>query len=274
MGHRHPGGLSHGTDVWNGNAEDLVKSGTAVLSECICTRDDIMNYLISKGVENKLSFDTMESVRKGRGLKPEMEAAMREHGVPQWYVESCQKIKYMFPKGHAVAYVTMALRVAWFKVYHPQAYYAAYFSIRGDGFDAGEMLMDVEALRERIRAYRLSDEKLSARDKQEKVAYHMLLEMQLRGIRMLPVDLYKSDARRFLPEGADLRCPFTSINGFGEQPAQSIVDSRDPDRPFISVEDLRQRARLGQSVVDMLRKQGALDGLPETSQVDFFSLLE
>ena len=266
-------GLSHGTDVWNGNAEDLVKSGTAVLSECICTRDDIMNYLISKGVENKLSFDTMESVRKGRGLKPEMEAAMREHGVPQWYVESCQKIKYMFPKGHAVAYVTMALRVAWFKVYHPQAYYAAYFSIRGDGFDAGEMLMDVEALRERIRAYRLSDEKLSARDKQEKVAYHMLLEMQLRGIRMLPVDLYKSDARRFLPEGADLRCPFTSINGFGEQPAQSIVDNRDPNRPFISVEDLRQRARLGQSVVDMLRKQGALDGLPETSQVDFFSLM-
>ncbi len=266
-------GLSHGTDVWLGNAKDLIDSGTAALKECICTRDDIMNYLISKGVESKMSFDTMESVRKGRGLKPEMEAAMREHGVPDWFVASCKKIKYMFPKGHAVAYVTMGLRVAWYKVYYPQAYYAAYFSIRGDGFDAGRMLLSSETLRDRLRGFSEREEKLSVKDKQEENAYHMLLEMQERGIKMLPVDLYQSDATRFLPEGGDLRCPFTAITGFGESAVSGIIESRDPERPYISVEDLRTRARVGQSVVEMLRAQGALESLPETSQVDLFSLI-
>ncbi|MDY3817326.1 MAG: hypothetical protein SOZ54_10930, partial [Candidatus Limiplasma sp.] len=235
--------------------------------------DDIMNFLISKGMQEKMSFDIMESVRKGRGLKPEWEEAMREHDVPDWAIDSCHKIKYMFPRGHAVAYVTMGLRVAWYKVYRPQAYYAAYFSIRGDGFDAGRMLLSVETLRDRLTEFANREEKMSVKDKQEENAYHMLLEMQQRGIRMLPVNLYRSDATRFLIEDGNLRCPFTAINGFGENAVQGILATRDESRPYISIEDLKQRAHIGDSIIEMLRGQGALDGLPETSQVDLFSLL-
>ena len=266
-------GLSHGTDVWLGNAQDIINSGTAKLAQCFCTRDDIMNFLISKGMQEKMSFDIMESVRKGRGLKPEWEEAMREHDVPQWAIDSCHKIKYMFPRGHAVAYVTMGLRVAWYKVYRPQAYYAAYFTIRGDGFDAGRMLLSPETLRDRLTDFQNREEKMSVREKQEENAYHMLLEMQMRGIHMLPVDLYKSDPKRFLIEDGNLRCPFTAINGFGESAVEGIIASRDPNRPYISIEDLQNRAHIGQSIVEMLRSQGALEGLPETSQVDLFSLL-
>ena len=266
-------GLSHGTDVWLGNAQDIINSGKAKLAQCFCTRDDIMNFLISKGMQEKMSFDIMESVRKGRGLKPEWEEAMREHDVPDWAIDSCHKIKYMFPRGHAVAYVTMGLRVAWYKVYRPQAYYAAYFSIRGDGFDAGRMLLSVETLRDRLTEFANREEKMSVKDKQEENAYHMLLEMQQRGIRMLPVNLYRSDATRFLIEDGNLRCPFTAINGFGENAVQGILATRDESRPYISIEDLKQRAHIGDSIIEMLRGQGALDGLPETSQVDLFSLL-
>ncbi len=266
-------GLSHGTDVWLGNAKDLIDNGIATLRQCICTRDDIMNYLISMDVESKMSFDIMEAVRKGKGLTLTMEMSMKEKNVPEWFIDSCKKIKYMFPKGHAVAYVTMALRVAWYKVYHPLAYYAAYFSIRADGFDAATMLLSVESLRSLLTEMDARDEKLSAKEKLEQNAYRMLLEMQARGIRMLPVDLYQSDAFRFLPENGDLRCPFTAIGGFGEAAVQGILESRDPQKPYLSVEDLRRRARLGASTVDMLRGQGALEGLPETSQVDLFSFL-
>ncbi len=266
-------GLSHGTDVWLGNAQEIINSGKAKLAQCFCTRDDIMNFLISKGMQEKMSFDIMESVRKGRGLKPEWEEAMREHDVPEWAIDSCHKIKYMFPRGHAVAYVTMGLRVAWYKVYRPQAYYAAYFTIRGDGFDAARMLLSVETLRDRLTDFQNREEKMSVREKQEENAYRMLLEMQMRGIHMLPVDLYKSDATRFLIEDGNLRCPFTSINGFGESAVQGIIDTRDPDRPYLSVEDLQNRAHVGSSVIEMLRGQGALDGMPETSQVDLFSLI-
>ncbi len=263
-------GLSHGTDVWLGNAQELVQSGTATLKECICTRDDIMNYLISKGVESKMSFTTMESVRKGKGLKPEMEEAMIAAEVPQWFIDSCKKIKYMFPKGHAVAYVTMALRVAWYKVYKPLAYYAAYFSIRADGFDAARMILSCDSLRERLRAYETQEEKLSQKDKVEQNAYHMVLEMQSRGIEMLPVDLYHSDIHRFLPEGDNLRAPFCSISGFPEATAQSIVEAR--GEPFLSVEDLKMRAKVGTAAVELLRAQGAFAGMPETSQVNMFDL--
>ena len=266
-------GLSHGTDVWLGNAQDIINSGTAKLAQCFCTRDDIMNFLISQGMQEKMSFDIMESVRKGRGLKPEWEEAMREHNVPQWAIDSCHKIKYMFPRGHAVAYVTMGLRVAWYKVYRPAAYYAAYFSIRGDGFDAAKMLLSNQTLRSRIEEFANREEKMSIKDKQEENALHMVLEMQERDIRMLPVDLYKSHANRFLPEEGGLRCPFTAINGLGEAAIQGILDTRDPERPYISIEDLQARAHVGTSVIEMLRLQGALEGLPATSQVDLFSLL-
>ena len=261
-------GLSHGTDVWLDNAQMLVRTGTAPLSECVCCRDDIMNYLLDKGVEPKMAFTTMESVRKGKGLKPEMEQAMVDHQVPQWFMDSCKKIKYMFPKGHAVAYVTMSLRVAWFKLHHPLAYYAAYFTIRGDGFDAATMIIDPETCRKRIKELRESDT-ASAHDKDSIPALELVLEMNMRGIRMLPVDLYRSEVTEFLIEDGNIRCPFTSLSGLGESAAIPIVEAR-KQAPFLSVEDLQQRGKASSGVVDLLRVHGALEGLPETSQVSMF----
>ncbi|MBQ2028578.1 MAG: PolC-type DNA polymerase III [Clostridia bacterium] len=263
-------GLSHGTDVWLGNAKDLIDSGTATLKECICTRDDIMNYLISKGVDSKISFDTMESVRKGRGLKPEMEEAMAAADVPHWFVDSCKKIKYMFPKGHAVAYVTMALRVAWFKVHMPLAYYAAYFTIRATGFDAATMIMPPERVRERI-AELDQMEKPTAREKDAQTALEMVLEFLMRGFRFLPADLYKSDVKDFVMEDNCLRVPFTSIGGLGESAAAGIVEAR--SQPFISIEDLKNRAKVSTAVVELLRDAGALEGLKDTNQVSMLDML-
>ncbi|MBQ6173434.1 MAG: PolC-type DNA polymerase III [Clostridia bacterium] len=262
-------GLSHGTDVWLGNAQDLITSGTATLSECVCCRDDIMNYLMTQGVAPKMAFTTMESVRKGKGLKPEMEAAMREQNVPDWFVDSCRKIKYMFPKGHAVAYVTMALRVAWFKLHYPAAYYAAYFTVRGDGFDASTMLIDPDTCRERIRAVREADTKASAREKEQVTALELVLEMRMRGLRFLPVDLYKSDVKKFLIEDGNLRCPFTSLPGLGEAAAIPIAEAR-KNGPFLSVEDLQQRAHVGAGITDLLQAHGSLQGLSATSQISMF----
>ena len=261
-------GLSHGTDVWLGNAKDIIGEGIATLSECVCCRDDIMNYLIDRGVKPKLAFTTMESVRKGKGLKPEMEQAMVEADVPDWFMDSCRKIKYMFPKGHAVAYVTMALRVAWFKVHYPAAYYAAYFTVRGDGFDAATMLIDPETCRERIRAIR-NMEKAGAKEKEIVTCLELALEMNMRGIRFLPVDLYRSDVKRFRIENGNIRCPFTSLSGLGENAAVPIVEARKQGE-FLSVEDLRKRGRVGSGTIELLRAHGALEGLSETSQLSMF----
>ncbi|MDO4484237.1 MAG: PolC-type DNA polymerase III, partial [Clostridia bacterium] len=215
-------GLSHGTDVWLGNAQELIANGVATLSECVCCRDDIMNYLIDQGVAPKMAFTTMESVRKGKGLKPEMEKAMIDNDVPDWFMDSCKKIKYMFPKGHAVAYVTMSLRVAWFKLRYPHAYYCAYFTVRGDGFDASTMLVDADTCRQKILDIRNMD-KASAKDKEEMTSLELVLEMNMRGIKMLPVDLYKSDVKKFRIENGNLRCPFTSLPGLGESAAIPIA---------------------------------------------------
>ena len=261
-------GLSHGTDVWLGNAQDIIRSGTATLKECVCCRDDIMNYLIDKGVAPKLSFTTMEAVRKGKGLTAEMEQAMLEHDVAPWFIDSCKKIKYMFPKGHAVAYVTMALRIAWFKVHHPLAYYAAYFTVRGDGFDAATMILDPDACRQKIRDIKAMDN-ATAKDKDAQTALEIVLEMNMRGFRFLPVDLYKSDVRKFRIEDGNLRCPFTSLGGLGEAAAVTIAAARE-QAPFLSVEDLKERGKVGNGVVDLLRAHGSLEGLAETSQVSMF----
>ncbi|MBN1778494.1 MAG: PolC-type DNA polymerase III [Clostridiales bacterium] len=265
-------GLSHGENVWIGNARQLVLGGTAKLSECFCTRDDIMNFLIGKGVDFKASFDIMEAVRKGRGLTPKMESVMRESGVPAWAIDSCQKINYMFPRSHAVAYVIMALRVAWYKVHEPLSYYAAYFSIRANGFDAATMLSPTKAIRDRVKGF-LAGDRMTPTEEREKNALHMILEMNLRGFQLLPVHLYKSDKRRFLIEGNSLRCPFLSLNNFPEAAADGIAAARE-NGEFISVEDLKLRARLGDSALDMLKKQGALEGLAESNQLDLFSILE
>ena len=262
-------GLSHGTDVWLGNAQDLIVQGVATLKECVCCRDDIMNYLIEQGVAPKMAFTTMESVRKGKGLKPEMEQAMIDAHVPQWFMESCRKIKYMFPKGHAVAYVTMALRVAWFKVHYPQAYYAAYFTIRGDGFDAMTMLIDPDTIRQKLHELRDGDTKATGKEQQQATCLELVLEMRMRGIRFLPVDLYKSDVKKFLLEDGNLRCPFTSLGGLGEAAAVPIVEARKQGR-FLSVEDLMQRGKVGSGVIELLRQHGSLEGLSETSQISMF----
>ncbi|NLD33967.1 MAG: PolC-type DNA polymerase III [Clostridiales bacterium] len=265
-------GLSHGTDVWLGNAKDLIDSGTATLLHCICTRDDIMNTLIQRGVAEKTAFDAMESVRKGKGLKPDMEAAMREKGLEEWFINSCNKIAYMFPKGHAVAYVTMALRVAWYKVHWPLQYYAAYFTIRSVGFDARTMTRPLAHIRTMLSDLNAMDTKdLSGTQKDEIVALEVVLEMLSRGFAFLPPDLYLSDASEFLIEGNGLRVPLASLSGFGKAAAQSIVEARSD--PFVSIEDLRKRTSINTSGIDMLREAGALRDLSDTNQVDFFSLL-
>ena len=265
-------GLSHGTDVWLGNAKDLIDQGVVPLSQCLCTREDIMNQLMQMGVPAKMAFDTMEFVRKGRGLKPEMVEAMHEHHVPAWVEDSCRKIKYMFPKGHAAAYVTMALRVAWYKVYYPQAYYAAYFTIRGDGFDASTMILPIDQVRKKLHDLNQLDQekKTTQKDKDAITALEMVLEMMARGFSFLPADLYKSDVKRFVPEGDKaLRVPFTALGGLGEAAAQGIVDARHD--PFISVEDLKNRGKVSSAVLDLLREHGCLEGLAETNQVTLFN---
>ena len=261
-------GLSHGTDVWLGNAQEIIASGIATLNECVCCRDDIMNYLMEQGVAPKTSFKTMESVRKGRGLTPDMEQAMLDANVPDWFMDSCKKIKYMFPKGHAVAYVTMSLRVAWYKLRHPAAYYCAYFTVRGDGFDATTMLIPPDVCREKLQEIR-DMEKPGVKDKERATSLELVLEMNMRGIRFLPVDLYKSEVKRFVIEDGNLRCPFTSLSGLGESAALPIVQAR-KDGPFLSIEDLRIRAKVGQSTVDLLRAHGSLEGMSETSQISMF----
>ena len=264
-------GLSHGTDVWLGNAKDLIDQHIAPLSQCLCTRDDIMNQLIQLGVPAKIAFDTMESVRKGKGLKPEMVEAMHEHNVPGWIEDSCRKIKYMFPKGHAVAYVTMALRVAWYKVYRPLAYYAAYFTIRGDGFDACTMILPKEQIRMRLHDFKERDaqKQLTAKEQSEITAMEIVQEMMARGFHFLPADLYKSDETKFLIEGENaLRVPLTALGGLGESAARGIAQAR--VNPFVSVEDLQNRAKVSSAVIELLRGQGCLNNLSETNQISMF----
>jgi len=231
-----------------------------------------MNSLIGYGVGSKMAFDIMESVRKGKGLKDEMVNEMHLNNVPEWFIDSCKKIKYMFPKGHAVAYVIMALRVAWFKIYYPLAYYAAYFSIRGKGFDACTMLMSIIALRDMLKEHHAKDaQKLSGKEKDEITILEMILEMMARGFSFLPVDLYKSDLSRFTIEEGALRIPFTGISGFGEAAARGIIEAR--SKPFISIEDLKNRANLSSTVIDILVNQGCLRQLHDTDQISIFNIL-
>lgn len=268
-------GLSHGTDVWLNNAQDLILQGICKLNDCFCTRDDIMNYLISMGVAPKMAFTTMESVRKGRGLTPEMEQAMRENNVPEYYVDSCKKIKYMFPKGHAAAYVMMALRVAWFKVYRPLEYYTTFYTVRADNFDAILMLRDPEELdAEMKRIDKLGKHERTAKDDDTYTLLELVYEMRARGIEFLPVDLYKSSADEFLIQEGKIRPPFNRLPGVGGAAAETLYaacqEAVKENQPFISVEDLKARAAASSGTIEQLRLAGALRGLPETSQVTLF----
>ncbi|MCL1964376.1 MAG: PolC-type DNA polymerase III, partial [Firmicutes bacterium] len=261
-------GLSHGTDVWLGNAETLIGGGIATLKECVCTRDDIMNYLMQRGVEPKMAFQTMESVRRGKGLTAEMEAAMRAADTPDWFIDSCKKIKYLFPRGHAVAYVAMALRIAWYKVNHPKAYYAAYYTVRADAFDIGVMRQGPDELRGMLDNFDSRWKELTAAEREQVQLLEIALEMAVRGVRLLPVDLYASDAEEFQVLDEGILPPFTSIPGLGLAAAQALCGAREAG-PYMSVEDVKLRARVSGTVIEQMRTLGALKGLAETSQVSF-----
>ena len=262
-------GLSHGTDVWLGNAQDLVRGGTATLKDVICTRDDIMNYLILRGGEPSISFKTMESVRKGRGVTEEMEAAMRSINTPEWFIDSCKKIKYMFPRAHAAAYVMMAFRVAYYKVHMPLAFYAVYLSVRADAFDIAAAQGGAQAVLDNIKALKKKGNDIEQKEADLLTILEVVYEMNLRGIQLLPVDLYKSDARNFRIEDGKLRPPFSSIAGVGETAADAVAQAGRAG-PYLSVEDFRARSGANSAVVQALRDLGVLSGLPETNQLTLF----
>lgn len=263
-------GFSHGTDVWLNNAQDLIKNGTAKLSEAISARDDIMVYLIHKGVDSQLAFKVMEGVRKGKGIKQDDVEKLQEKHVPSWYIASCQKIKYMFPKAHAVAYVMMAVRIAWFKVHNPLAFYASYFSVRATDFDAQQIVKGLSAQKAKLQEMESKGNSLTAKEKSIQTIIEMAFEMYLRGFTFHKVDLYSSDAAKFQIVGNGLLPPLASLQGLGDAAAHNIVQAR-KERRFLSIEDLRSRARVSRAVIDILKEHGCLDDLPEDDQVLLFA---
>ncbi len=263
-------GLSHGTNVWHSNAQDIIASGTALLTEVIGCRDDIMNYLISKGVDASLAFNIMEGVRKGKGLRAEQEEAMRKAGVPEFYIESCKKIKYLFPRAHATAYVMGAVRVAYFKLYHPLAFYAAYFTCRCDKFNLQAMADGYQALLDDINRLKGQDA-ISDTDEEILKSDTAALEMYDRGYRIEKISLTESLAKEWkvCEERKSIIPPFKAIAGFPEKTAESIVEAR-KDGEFISKEDLMNRARVGDSIMNVLDELKVTEGLGDSNQMSLF----
>ena len=266
-------GLSHGTDVWLGNAQTLIQEGKAQISTAICTRDDIMIYLIDKGVESEQSFKIMESVRKGKGLTPDYEKVMKEHDVPDWYLWSCKKIKYMFPKAHAVAYVMMGIRIAWFKIHEPLAYYAAFFTIRATAFDYGLMCQGKAAIDNHIKAYK-ANPNLSKKEQDTLRDMKIVQEFYARGFEFLKIDLYQSDAIKFQVVEGKLLPPFSVIEGMGGIAAEALAVAAHAEtergEKFLSKDDIRHKAKVSQTVLDTMDELGLLGGLPESNQLSIF----
>lgn len=264
-------GLSHGTDVWLNNAQDLIRDGVTDLSHSICTRDDIMIYLIAMGVEASHAFKIMEKVRKGKGLSPEDEEAMRAANVPEWYLDSCKKIQYMFPKAHAVAYVTMAFRIAYFKVHYPEAFYIAYFSVRADDFDALLMAKGAERAREALKELMDKKHDNTISQKEEKLIpiLEICIEMYARGINFTDIDLYKSHATDFLLTDGNIVPPLNAVPGLGENAAKAIAEARE-NGEFRNVEDLRLRTGITKTNIDMLEQMGCFAELPDADQVSLW----
>jgi DNA polymerase-3 subunit alpha (Gram-positive type) len=273
-------GFSHGTDVWNGNIHDLVVNGVADVNQCVGCRDDIMLYLMSKGMPGKLAFKTMEAVRKGKVKKSgsfpdDAEEQMHSLGVPDWYIESCRKIAYLFPKAHAVAYVMMAFRIAWFKVHEPLAFYSAYFYRRSqkDGFDAEIMTAGIDTVRRKIVEYKKKPE-MTAKEEDLEVTLEAVYEFYLRGFEFAPIDLYKSDAAKFIIEDEKhLRPPFVAISGLGETAAVDLMRCREEGKKFISIEELSLACpKVSQTHIEVLKTLGALGDLPDSSQITLFDM--
>lgn len=262
-------GLSHGTDVWAGNARELIQNGVCTLSEAICNRDDIMLYLIRRGLPNKTSFKIMEAVRKGKGLTEEQTALMREHDVPEWYIESCKKIKYMFPRAHAAAYVISAIWIAYYKVYHPEAFYAAYFSKAIKDFDIELMVKGYQSITNAMKEIKEKGYGASQKEKQFMTILELAQEMYARGIKFLPIDIHQSHASKFLIRDGGLLPPFASIAGVGESAAEGIAEAQETGE-FLSIEDLQRRGRISSTVVESLQRMGCLQGLPESNQLSLF----
>ena len=268
-------GLSHGTDVWLNNAQELIKSGKATISTAICTRDDIMTYLINKGMDSEESFTIMERVRKGLVAKgkckdwPEFKKDMIEHGIPDWYIWSCEKIKYMFPKAHAAAYVMMAFRIAYCKVYYPLAYYAAYFSIRASAFSYELMCQGKEKLEFYMNDYKRRSDSLSKKEQDTLKDMKIVQEMYARGFEFLPLDIYRAKATKFQIIDGKLMPPLSSIEGMGDKAADA-VEMAAADGPYLSKDDFRQRTKVSKAVIDFMADLGMFGDLPETNQLSLF----
>ena len=259
-------GLTHGTNVWLGNAQDLIKDGTCDISRVIGTRDGIMLDMIRYGLENATAFKIMEAVRKGKGLTPEWEADMRAHNVPEWYITSCKKIKYLFPKAHAAAYVMSAIRLAWYKVHQPVAFYCTMFTVAPNGFDAQVVIKGKQNVVAHMRDIQKRGKEASQKEQSSVPVLQLIVEAMARGVKFLPVDLQKSHAFIFQPENGAIRMPFSSLPGLGENAAQNIIKARE-EEPFFSVEDLQIRAKISKTVIEMLRANGVLDNISETDQM-------
>ncbi|MCD8078142.1 MAG: PolC-type DNA polymerase III [Lachnospiraceae bacterium] len=264
-------GLAHGTDVWLGNAQTLILEGKATIQTAICTRDDIMIYLINMGMDKSLSFNIMEKVRKGKGLTPEWIEAMKAAGVPDWYIESCQKIKYMFPKAHAAAYVMMAWRIAYCKVFYPLAYYAAYFGIRATGFNYEMMCQGKDVLEGHLANYRRNQDNLTEKEKATLRDMRIVQEMFARGYEFVPIDLYRSQAKDFIIVDGKIMPSLCSIDGMGEKAAEAVVEEAKKGK-FLSVEDFCQRTKTSKTVAETMVDLGLFGDLPRTNQISLFDL--
>ena len=262
-------GFSHGTDVWLNNAQDYIRQGIATMREVISTRDDIMNYLMLKGIENKTAFQIMEDVRKNRPLKDEQLKVMKEHGVPDWYIDSCIKIQYMFPRAHAVAYTMMSFRMAWYKVYYPAEFYATYFSSVVADFDEETILKGKDAILEKMALINAKGQAATAKEGNEMTVLEVAYEMYARGYEFADIELGHSDAAKFKIKDGKVLLPFMAIDGMGETAANSFVDEYNI-KHYETIEDIFKRAKISKSLVDTLKTRGILKGLPETDQLSFF----
>lgn len=263
-------GLSHGTDVWSNNAQTLIENRVAPLSEVICTRDDIMTYLIQQGLEKRQAFKIMENVRKGKGLSNDEVINMQECKVPEWYITSCQKIQYMFPKAHAVAYVSMSFKIAYYKVYYPLAFYASFFSVRAEDFDFDTILKGYNSSRERIKEINKQGYDALPKDKKLIPSLEIAMEMYARGFTFYPVDIYQSAANEFIIKEKGLLLPFSALPNVGESAAQGIVEARKSGE-FVSIEEFQQTTKLNKTAMEILRKNECFGSLPESTQIDLFA---